>query len=205
MAKKTTDYNKMREVVKDYHRFSFRKRKNENYTPQQKSAISRAYFRLSDYINQVQSNRASFIRGPRSRIRKLDGIKTNKGLFYKYPGARLVKAKIGKGKRKIYVIRTKYKQRREIFFPFPRNILHDIQRIIIYVERLVSLYKPDYILWSVNGFRGGTPYIPEQFFLYATEEKDPDGKISDALMRDNGGFFNGVFFGFFPERKLKGF
>ena len=208
MARQQFDYNKMRSKVASYYQFKFRRRKNSNYTPAQKGLIVRTYRRLIESINSYErpeqdSKRYSFIRTKKRMPRGFDGIKTNKGIFYKYPGAKIVRIK--KKGRWVRVIRTQFKMRREIFFPFPQKIVHDIEQIIDYVRELTAIYKPDYILWSINGFRGGTPYVPETFFLYSTEDKDPDGKIAEALAKVNGAFFNGVFFGWFPESKIKGF
>lgn len=204
MAKRRVDYNNLRARLQPYTSFSFRKRKNENYTPAQKSAMTRMYNRLIDTIREYENNRYSFIPTKKRLRKEIDGIRTKKGIFYKFPGARLKKLTVNG--RKQYVVVTKFKQRRDILFVFPAKIAFNLEAIMDYVDKLVKKWHPDYIMWSRFGMRAGGTYTPLDFYLYSTEQKTWRGRQM-AKARDiavtSEVFFNGVFFGWFPESDIR--
>lgn len=172
------DYRDIKKLLNRYHQFSFAMpRKGQSFTPQQKSAITRKFNEYKNLIRRDLKGDGTFIPYPKgSKLRGLDGERTNRGIFYKYPGAEL--KRIGRNK---YQVQIKYKKLREVFIPFPDDIKFNLDLIKLFVEGMTNRYKPDYILWSVNGFRGRTQYIPETFQLYVEQQADEDTKLQDAL------------------------
>ena len=146
-------------------------RKGRDFTPQQKAALTRKANQLGDVIKSVRGDRASFVNYPKkSKLPGVDGIRTNKGVFFKFPGAKAVKIKItdanGRTRQK-YSVATSFKKMRELLIPFPKSILGNMDLIIEFVQDQESIYKPDYIMWSVNGNKARHRYVPEVFTLYA--------------------------------------
>ena len=66
------------------------------------------------------------------------------------------------------MLKTKFGRREEIFYPFPTD-LNTMEKIKIYVEGLMKKKKPNYVRWSVKGYRGSELFSPETFSNYATE------------------------------------
>ena len=69
--------------------------------------------------------------------------------------------------------------------------------------------EPDYIMWSVNGYRGATPFLPFEFIEGAISGMDFDAgapkdttEIRKSLKQlkeeRKKSFYNGVFFGWVP-------
>lgn len=200
MAKKRVrriDYADLRALVEPYHKFSFRNKKH--FIPQQKSAITRVYNSLLPFLKKIADNRISFIPLDKKIKKKdlpdIDYWQTNKGIFYKFPGAKLRRMDDGTLKITIH-----FGKRREVFIPIPQEILGNIELMQIYVDGKEREYKPkpDYIRWSINGYAGSTFWDPKRFDLYMTEELP---EKTDAKNRDLSGLFNGVFFGWNPRRR----
>lgn len=177
-------------------------RAGTDFTPAQKSAITRAYNKYFGQIALVNDGIKSFIPYPKKKnkrnlLKNVDGIRTNKGIFYKYPGAK-PQVKVEDGK-KITRIVIRYKKLREIFIPFPLHIMHSMELILDFVELMLRKYSynpPDYILWSVYGNRGAENFDPDYFFTYGND-------LGESLMDENGDIdthFNGIYFGWYPER-----
>lgn len=191
------DYRKIKKLLNKYHSFSFKMpSKGKSFKPQQKSAITRTYNKYKDLIAGIAEDKNSFIRYPKkSKLPNVDGVRSSKGIFFKYAGAKLVNLTPNK-KVKKFTVKIKHKGMREMFIPFPRKILLSIDLIKEFVNSEQEIYSPDYIMWSVNGFRGRSRYDPELFDLYAAQLAI-NPQIVSAL-RDKP-FYNGVFFGWFPK------
>jgi hypothetical protein len=176
-------------------------RKSVDFTPQQKAAISRVYNKIKPALKSAAKETNGFLPIRKSDLKKLGEnfdyrVKTNKGVFTKFPNPKLYKSK----KFGLFV-GTNFGLRREIFFPFPLSVI-TMDDIRDYVDDLMRVHKPDYIRWSVNGYAGSALYDPDIFGLYVDDlegELEDDGKkYIDAP------FFNGVFLGWAPESELNG-
>lgn len=191
------NYRELKRRLNQYHTFSFKMpRKGQDFTPQQKSAIRRVYNRIAPALKSVNKGTNGWLKISKNNLKKIGEnfdyrVKTNKGVFTKFPDPKLYKSK----KKGLYV-GTHFGRRREIFFPFPRWVV-TMDDIIIHVGELKKLHgEPDYIRWSVNGYQGSALYDPEVFSLYATEYGQD---IEDEKEDTDKFFFNGVFFGYAPD------
>lgn len=169
--------------------------KGRDFTPQQKAAITRQYNKLGELARTNAKDKNTFIRykkstGKQYKLRNIEGVRTNQGIFYKYPGAKIAKVE---GKTSIKI---NYRKMREIFLRFPADIQNNIDLIEIFIEGMLRKYKPDYILWSVNGYQGRVRYAPELFFNYANELFS-DKKFARKYTKKP--WYDGVFFGWIPE------
>lgn len=177
---KTTDYRHLKKVLNRYYYFSFgTPRKGKDFSPQQKSAITRKLQKISHLIdNQGEVEHGlTFIPYPKnSKLPGVDAIRTNKGLFYKLPGAKAVRDKKGK-----YKIIVKVGQRKDIFFPFPKHVANSLERIKEFVEALRKKYKPEVIRWSTTGRRESNLYAPELFDGYLVLDSRTDDEKEDIL------------------------
>jgi len=187
------DYRRAKIMLNKVHNFSFKMpRKGKDFTPQQKSAITRKFNQYADLIKATANEKASFIstkKFKKSEVENIEGIKTNKGIFFKYPNA-----EIKKDKNQI-IVKTSFGKRREIYLPFPKTTAKFMDRITAFVERNSKQYAPDYVRWSVNGYKGSTLFEPEAFNLYAKDFKLEHGNKYSKTEP----YFTGVFFGFSPE------
>jgi hypothetical protein len=187
---KQIGYRELKKLLNKFHKFSFKTpRKGKDFTPQQKSAITKQFNKLQDVIKDNIKERNTFIPYPKhSKLKDVDGIRTNKGIFYKYPGARV---DIVKGRT---ILKVYYKKIKEIFLPFPDGLGLNLENVKIWVSKLEQLLKPDYITWSVNGYRGQAAFEPEQFELYIDYNNEEETELSESLREAEKPFFNGVFF-----------
>lgn len=209
-------YRQAKKRLNKYYKFSFNLPRK--LIPSQKATISRKYKELIFYIRRVENEKATFISLPKNKLRKIkgiDGILTNKGVFFKYPNARL--SFIRKPKKKkvkeydeeyqgyleyvvkepAYKIKTSFGKRGEIFIPFSDEIKFDLNVIVRYVAEQEKKYKPDYIRWSVFGYKGSTLYTPEAFTRYGIK-KSREEELKDETLK-NQGYYSGVFFGWEPK------
>lgn len=161
----------------------------------------RVYNRVAPLLKQLNKEKASFIpvnykKTKKKNIKKLEGIVTNKGMFFKYPGAAIKRDR----KTGDLMVTVEYRENRELFIPFPEHIKYDLELIADYVGKKEVQYKPDYIMWSVNGYQGSEQYDPNQFYKYVTQKSDEENEIEDDLKLENSGYYTGVFFGWRPEK-----
>lgn len=160
------DYRHLKKQLNKYHKFSFTMpRKGKDFTPQQKAAITRQFNKLQTGIKAEYQERATFIKYPKgSRLPHIEGIRTNTGIFYKSPGAKVTTIR-ERGKKK-YVVKVEYKKRRDMFIPFPPHIINDPEQIKEYVLMLVKKYKPKSTHLSVYGYRTKPRYDPQAMNFY---------------------------------------
>ena len=172
-------------------------RRGKDFTRGQKAAITRQYNKLNESIQDLKKDRNTFIRYPNksNHLKDIDGIRTNKGIFYKYPGAELKKVK------NKYILKLNYKKLREVFVPFPNEIVFDIERIRIFSDTIIEILKPDYVMWSVTGFRGKTRYDPDMFEYYLSETDHGLEDVLDAFAKTDTPYFNGIILGLYPYKK----
>lgn len=195
----------LKKQLNKYHEFSFKMpSKNKDFTAQQKAAIMRVYNRVETLMRRERKEKATFIpvnytKIKKSEVKKLEGIVTNKGIFFKYPGASLKYDR----KDKQLIVKVEYDQNKELFIPFPESVRFDLELIIDFVEQKVKRFKPDYIMWSVNGYMGSEEYDPKQFFKYATQKSDEELDVEEGLKLSNHGYYTGVFFGWRPKSYKK--
>jgi len=170
-------------------------RKNKDFSRQQKSAITRIYNKYKVFIEYDDKEKVTFLQYKKGdKLENIDGERTNKGIFYKYPGAKLVK--LPKGDKKVTSVSISYNHLKEIFLPFPNHLMSSIDLIKDYVEKLEKKYKPDYVMWSVYGNRS-TMYDVEAFNFYVIQLSNKSGFTQELLEKT---FFNGVYFGWEPKR-----
>lgn len=195
------DYRRLKKQLNQFHKFSFgMPPKGKQFSPQQKSAITRKYNELKTMLKRtLVKETASFIpvnykKIPKRKIKELEGVVTNKGIFFKYPNAKIKKdRKTGK-----LFVSAQFGKRRELFIPFPDEVKYDFDAIVDYVEKLEERYKPDYIRWSVYGNMASTLYVPEAFYKYAAQKSDEEIEVEDELKLANKPYYTGVFFGWVP-------
>lgn len=195
------DYRALKKFLNKYHKFSFQMpRKGKEFTPQQKSAITRQLNKVKGLTKSVAKETAGFLPLTKKELKKLpenfDYLeKTNKGVFTKFANPEVTRKKDGS-----LEFKTKIGVRVEKFYPFPTD-LNTMNKIRIYVNKLIKKYKPDYVRWSVKGYRGGEFFSPETFNEYAVD-------FGDALKNSKGAekrfkkdtFFNGVFLGWLNRK-----
>lgn len=175
--------------------------KNKDFTPQQKAAITKQFNKLKDFNASIAKEKAGFLPLSKKELKNLpenfDYLeKTNKGIITKFAAPRKVKTKSGD-----LIVETKIGVRVERFYPFDPD-LNTMNKIKDHVNKLIKKHKPDYVRWSVKGYRGGEFFSPETFNNYAVD-------FGDALKRTKGAeerfsretFFNGVFLGWLNARK----
>lgn len=191
------DYRAIKKFLNKFHNFSFKMpRKGKDFTPQQKSALTKQLNKLNSVTKSVAKDTAGFLPLSKSELKKLpenfDFIeKTNKGVFTKFSNPQKVKTK---NKKEPIQVKTKIGVREERFFPFPSD-LNTMNKIQKYVNNLIKKYAPNYVRWSVKGYRGGELFSPETFNNYAVEFGNAlkDAKATKRFKEDT--FFNGVFLG----------
>lgn len=196
MARKKAqpDYLYLKKILNKYHRFTFSTpRKGKQFTPQQKAAISRKYANLREYISNDMVTWLPYPKG--SKLPGVDGIRTNRGLFYKYPFASLKYSK--KLRKWQIVIRPKARRglelvekRRDILFLFPPSVIGNPQAIMAYVEELRRRYAPHDIRWSTLGSRESVRYDESLFTFYYSvfslvDDKGHDLGVSDEELTDD--------------------
>ena len=172
------DYFALKKGLAPYIAFSFKApSRGKDFTTQQKSAITRAYNKIGSYLDEnykVKTNEVTFLKYPeKSKLPNIDGIRTQKGLFYKFRDAKLKRLK--GSKKWVIVVNPKIidkqtkkltQKRRDIFFPIPKKYMTSIDNIKRYVDALKEKYGPHDIMWSYAGKRERTQYDPELFDLY---------------------------------------
>ena len=176
--------------------------KGRDFTPAQKGVITKAFRRNSEDLIAVKENRGSFIPYPKgSKLPGVDGSRTNKGIFFKFPGGQLVTAKIpdSRGRlRKKYVVQTKFKKVNEVLIPFPEYVKRDMDGILHFIKSMEQLYKPDYVMWNVNGTKGRRRMDYESFTRYAhggiMYDYDGENRAEEGLP-----YYTGIFLGFTPN------
>lgn len=178
--KQTIDYRAAKKVLNKYFNFTFKTpRKGKDFTPQQKSAITRKLEKISHLLDQSGNveKGLSFIPYPKnSKLPGVDAIRTNKGIFYKLPGAKAKHDKKGK-----YKIVVEIGERKDIFFPFPPSVAGSIERIKAYVEELKKKYDPEVIRWSTTGRRESNLYAPQLFDGYLTTDTLDDDEQQNLM------------------------
>jgi hypothetical protein len=174
--------------------------KNKDFTPQQKAAITKQYNKIKDLTKSVAKEKAGFLKLSPKELKNLPEnfdyvAKTNLGIFTKFATPKKVKNKKGE-----LIVETKIGVRVERFFPFDKT-LNTMQKIGDYVKILQKKYKPDYIRWSVNGYRGGEFFSPETFNNYVQEYGDAIITKKQEKKFSENRFFNGVFLGWLNRGK----
>ncbi len=191
--KKTAiDYRAIKKALSKYFEFSFKTpRGKKDFTPQQKSAISRKYRKIFPYIDgnfKPNTDEITFLKYPKdSKLPHVDGVRTDTGIFYKWPKAEVKRSRLEK--KWLVVINPTIKKgavmiqkRRDIFFPFPDSVITDINRVKKYVAQLVEKYKPHDIMWAIKEKRERVQYDPELFDLYFSQSflEETDEEILES-------------------------
>lgn len=196
MAKRRVDYASIKRLLDPYHNFSFRN--TRNFSSQQKSAITRVYRKLLPFLKKINNEKISFIPYPKIKKRQLpdiDAFYTNKGIFYKFPGAKLKQLHTGE-----LVVTIHYKKLREVFVPIPESIRGNMELVEIYIEGKQREYKPkpDYTRWSINGYAASTMWVGGTFLDNGLESASAVIDKSNEPLKQ---IFNGIFFGWNPGRR----
>lgn len=184
------DYRALKKELNRYFDFTFRMPpKGRDFSPQQKSAITRKYRRIK---KAASSDVTTYLPYPKhSKLPGIDGIRTDKGLFYKFPEAKLRYDK--KARRYRVAVAPKpprgafaLRRRLDIFYPFPPHIRFDLPAIRDWVEALKEAKRPDEIRWSIADRRQSTLYDPDIFDFYFTRfvVDESDQFIDDELLSD---------------------
>jgi hypothetical protein len=182
------EYRRIYKGLRAFFDFSFKlPHHTKEFTKQQKSAITRKYMRVAPYIDnnfKVKTEEVTFLKYPkRSRLPGVDGVRTNKGIIYKWPKAQVKKSKVEKNQWRV-IVRPKVRKgamlmekRVDIFIPFPKKILHDIKAIEIFVRQIKEKYAPVGIQWGYEGTQRRHVFDIEKLELYISTE-DVDNQFS---------------------------
>jgi len=194
-------YRALKKRLNKYHKFSFKMpREGKSFTPQQKSAITRMTKKILPTVKRVENEKATFIPKPKGvnleNIPKT--IKTNKGIFYPQPGAKLEIKKVGGHKKA--ALKVFYGKIREQYFPFPPDMRGNMELIKVYVDYLVDKYKPTYVRWAIYGFGAGR-YAPEIFGLYQVDLNKTRERAKNMTAEESLQGISGVYLGMAPHLK----
>lgn len=208
MARTERWYRKTKQILNKYHKFSFNlPRKGKPLTGHQKSSITRLWNKHGDAIAKVEKNKWSFIK--KKPGVGLDHIphtqKTNLGIFFNAPGAKVVKKKRSEKPRLV----ISFRKMREFYMAFPDDILGNMDLIKIFVEGWADVYDPDYMMWAVNGNMGRIRYDPQKFQQYASQLQEGLSVYGKQFSKDmldanaqGKDFLSGIFFGWMPPDSL---
>lgn len=185
------DYRRLKKILNPYVKFSFKTpRRGEDFTPQQKSAITRQFNKYGKMIIKVKSGEASFVKT------KIPGtLRSNKGSFLPYPKVEIKKR--GRAGKKIKLIEVRKGRRREVYIPFDKKTINDLDAIQALVEQWRRRLKPDYIRWATPNQRYSHIYNPAIYTLYQASDFTTD-KINERRKKADNSFFVGVYLGFDP-------
>jgi hypothetical protein len=181
----TVDYFALKKALSKFYDFKFRapvKSRGKNFSPQQKSTITRRYNKIKQFLNDdfsVDIKHISWIKyPPKSRLANVDGVRTHKGIFYKHKNsvAKQLKNKKGLPSGKWVVLvnpkvdfgtyEVVQEERRDVFIPFPKGIRHDLEKIKKYVDRWVERLRPAEVMWSYKDTKSKVQFDPTKFDLY---------------------------------------
>jgi hypothetical protein len=175
------EYRRLYKGLRAFFDFSFKlPYYTKEFTPQQKAAITRKFSRVSPYIDdnfKVKTDEVTFLKYPkRSRLPGVDGVRTNKGIIYKWPKAQVKKSKVEKNQWRV-IVRPKVRKgamlmekRVDIFIPFPKKILHDIKAIELFVRQIKEKYAPVGIQWGYEGSRHRHVFDIQKLELYISTD-----------------------------------
>lgn len=189
--KGSIDYRRIKAFLNPYVKFSFPSpRGKKDFTPQQKSAITRQLNKYGKMITKVKSGEASFVKT------KIPGtLRSNRGSFLPYPKVEIKKR--GRKGKKIRLIEVRKGKRREIYIPFDKKTINDLDAIQALVEHWRTRLKPDYIRWATPNQRYSHIYNPAIYTLYQASDFTTD-KINERRKKEDNSFFVGVYLGFDP-------
>lgn len=185
MKRNKPTYRDLKKLLNPYHKFSFpTPRKGKDFTPQQKSAITRLYRKLQGVLENIDN--VTFIRYKKGKgnYRGVDGLRTSKGIFI---AEKDVKIKYNK---KLKKYSSTYKVKKYFFsdFTFPPDIYNNTDFIEMWVDYLIQRYKDtenvyeDFkirgyalyeIMWLRHGTREGNRYDPTLFYKYFDPNDEP--------------------------------
>lgn len=174
---KKFNYRAIYKELRKYYSFTFKlPHHKKDFSPQQKSAIKRKFEKIYPYVDgnfKPKTDEVTFLKYPKkSKLPNIDGVRTDAGIFYKWPKAELIK---NKNKTNSYTVvvapkilkgATLMEKRRDVFYPFPKSIIDDIDKIKIYVDKLKEKYNPHDVMWSTRDLRERQAYMPDTFDLY---------------------------------------
>lgn len=146
-------------------------RAGKDFTPQQKSAITRKYNKLRGVLDSEEKN--TFIRFKKGmKYSGIEGLRTDKGVIVNVPNAKIETDK-DTGK---HVVVTKAKKFIIKDYYFPKSILISTIRIQKFVDYLRAKYgkKLYEIMWLRYGTRASNRYDPAIFTKYFTVEEGID-------------------------------
>lgn len=198
-------YNRLQQI----HDFTFSE--SDNFTPRQKTAITRLYKKYQREILRLQTEnknkRFTFIKATKAQRDKFKSqyVVTNKGIIYNRP---VSKAKIvGKGKDTRILAETKLDKKEsvqkrnhkiELYIQFPEEIKSDPDLINEFVKQIQKQFKPDYISVAINHYAGTAMYSPKTMNHYAPDLTD---KLSNIPEQKNP--FTGVYIIYYRQRVNK--
>lgn len=181
-------------MLNPYHKFSFTMpRKGRDFTPQQKSAITRKWKQLRTVIESHQEKDTTFIKYKKGRPIAKDTKRalthSNKGVFIPVKNAKVTP----KGN-----ISSVFYEKREIFLPLPKAIYENPSLIPQWLEQLHEKYFPATIMLSMRDRRGRSMYSPMDAEKYFYEAFMHFGGESGTRNR-----INGVFITTYDESEFK--
>lgn len=179
------EYRQLYKNLRLFFNFTFKlPHHTKEFSPQQKSSITRKYEKIRDYINEdfsIKKTEVSFLKYPkRGKLVGVDGVRTDKGIFYKWPNATVKKSKVEKNKYVVVILPKErpgaemVKRRADIFIPFPKRVRHDPLAIAEFVNTIIEKYSPISIQWGYVNTRRRNFFDIEKLELYLTTDEPND-------------------------------
>lgn len=187
----TIEYVKLKKYLSQYHKFSFKNpRKNKDFTRSQKSSITRQFNKIGRLIQDARLDKISYINTShlkRKDIPKNDGVKTNKGFFFKYPYTSIKNIRLKKGEPTQKMLYTDFsliaKTERfkgtlssdfvQTYIVIPESAKTSPDTLAGYIEDVREHYTPEFLMTTAKGVKYSTTFSPKEFFKY-TEELEQD-------------------------------
>jgi hypothetical protein len=193
------DYRLAKKQLNKYHKFSFKMPpKGKDFTPQQKAAITRKAMQLAEYIERERSQKNTFIPYPKKdKMRDVSGVRTNKGIFFPSAGAKVSYKKVKGKKKKERVINIAFGMERETFYPIPKKIRGDSQKILAFAKSLAAKKGVNSVAFSIdNGrrtFRTNFDYGVDNLELYGFFNLDDEEYDEFRQADEENEMFEGVY------------
>jgi hypothetical protein len=179
--KKTPNYRELKKTLNKYQSFSFKMPpKGKDFTPQQKSALTRTAKKIKSLIND---NDVSFIKYPKgSKLPHVDGVRTTDGIFYKFPDAKVEYSKTTKKFQVVVRPKSRGKKilgsrQKRILFTFPPSVINNPQAITKFIDALRAKFPTSGISWSTPNKRASAIYDESRFNFYFSIFVLPDDDI----------------------------
>ncbi len=168
VARKKQDYRALKKELNKYHKFSFpMPRKGKDFTPQQKTAITKQFNKLRGILeNEKNTTYIKYTKG--KKYSGADGLRTNKGVIIQAPDATIKRDKLTG--RDIVVRKSGPYLLKD--YKFPQRVLLDPSLIENWVQRIIDSYGEHYdgVMWLRLATYNTSRYEAGMVNLYLTHD-----------------------------------